>query len=64
MLTRDEPLKEKASYLRLLALNAGERPFLMRRHQSFVLEVNRFDFSSLWASCTNMGLLHSLKEFQ
>ncbi len=37
-------------YLRLLALKAGERPFLMSRHQSFVLEVNRLDFSSSWAS--------------
>lgn len=34
-----------AQYLRLLALKAGERPFLMRRHQSSVLEVNRLDFS-------------------
>ena len=38
-------------HLRLLALKAGERPFLMRRHQSLVLDVNRFDFSSSCASC-------------
>jgi hypothetical protein len=38
-------------YLRLFALKAGDRPFLISLHQSLVLDVNRLGSSSSCASC-------------